>query len=123
MTGAEVSEIRKALGLSAGRFAGLLSVHWTTVFRWEASRRRHIKAEGMNRVILGWLDELAAAPGAEHAGQRLADMASENPLRAMLHLTAFVQSLRFSGFLPEQVTVSTRGQVKAIVSMPDGVAP
>lgn len=121
MTGADVSEIRKALGLSTGRFAGLLSIHWATVYRWEACRRRHIKAEGMSREILGWLEELAAAPGAEHAGMRLADMASESPLRAMLHLTAFVQSLRFSGFLPEQVTVSTRGQVAVMVQGPPEV--
>ena len=118
MTGAEVSAIRKALGLSAWRFAGLLCVHYVTVFRWEAFGRRHIKAEGMNREVLGWLDELAAAPGAEKVGASLADLAEENPLRAMLHLTAFVQSLRFGGFLPEEVSVNTRGKMTAKVQGP-----
>ena len=35
MTGAEVREIRRRLGLSQAAFAELVGVHWVTVSRWE----------------------------------------------------------------------------------------
>lgn len=115
MTGHEVTRIRKALGLTLFQFSGLILVHWTTVARWQAFERRHIKAEGMNREILGWLEELASMPGADQAAARISELAAENHLRAMLHLTATVQSIRFQGFIPEQVSVHTRGKVEALV--------
>jgi len=52
ITGEEVRSIRAALGLSVADFATVLSVHPSSVHRWEAAGRQPSPIEGVARPVL-----------------------------------------------------------------------
>lgn len=66
MTGTRVRELRTALRLDPTRFAQLLGVHPSTLYRWEATGDVPVRAEPLQRQLLAVLqDQIAAPKGAD----------------------------------------------------------
>ncbi len=70
MTGNEIRSLRTSLGLSAQRFAELIGVHFTSVYRWESTGPKKVNLEPLQAALIYRLQEKAeTAP--EATGEQL----------------------------------------------------
>ena len=98
ITGEEVRTIRTALGLSVADFATVLSVHPSSVHRWEAARQSSAPIEGVARPLLTALgprvfaNEQAKRDAAEAGKQVAAALITAGLLGALIALLVFATS-------------------------------
>jgi len=59
MTGNEIRSLRTSLGLSAQRFAELIGVHFTSVYRWESVGPNKVNLEPLQTALIYRLHEKA----------------------------------------------------------------
>ncbi|MBI5536031.1 MAG: hypothetical protein HY898_25145 [Deltaproteobacteria bacterium] len=74
MTGTEIRQLRSSLGMDPTRFAQLLGIHPSSLYRWEAAGELQIRVEPFQSQVLAALQQQVAqrqAPAQADLGQAI----------------------------------------------------
>jgi transcriptional regulator with XRE-family HTH domain len=96
VTGQEVQSIRKRLGLPVSKFAAVLGVHPSSVFRWESRGDQAVPIEGIPLSVLSALRLRLAEEGDEAREAREAGRAVSDALIVGGALIALLLLIKFA---------------------------